>query len=63
MPRVTPRTRFLVLGLFGAAWFLLGLVNLWRGRTGIGVAYSVVGLELCAAAWFTSSRDRSRGPL
>ncbi len=57
---MTPRTRFLVLGLVGAAWLVLGLVNLAKGRGGIGAFYCLLGLGLVGLAWATDRGRRAR---
>jgi hypothetical protein len=57
---VTPRTRFLVLGLVGTAWLVLGLVNLAKGRAGIGAFYCLLGLGLVGLAWATDRGRRAR---
>ena len=60
MPRVTPRTRSLVIALVGVGWLVLGLVNLSQGHAALGVFYCVVGAGLVTAGWVVDRARRTR---
>jgi len=57
---VTPRGKALVLILVGAAWMLLGLVNLAKHRGGLGILYVTIGAVLALSSLTIRVGRRSR---
>jgi hypothetical protein len=57
---VTPRGKALVLILVGAAWMILGLVNLAKGRSPIGILYVIIGAILALSSLAIQRGRRSR---
>ena len=53
------RTRAALLVVVAVAWLVLGIVNLTKSRTGVGVLYVTLGVLIGIAAWF-AARSRPR---
>ena len=58
--RVTPRTKQLLLVVIAAGWAALGIANIVRDRTGVGILYIVLGLIAALIALSVRTGRRSR---
>ncbi len=57
---MTPRGKALVLAGVGAAWMILGLVNLAKGRTPLGIFYVSIGAVVALTSLAVRGGRRSR---
>jgi len=60
MRDVTIRTRMIWLSLVAVAWAVLGIVNMAKGRLGLGVLYLVLAAVLAGGAMYLKPGRRAR---